>query len=202
MRRSFATGVGTGDDSSPTENDCPARGAGRDDSNPGTSGSSDSRRPIPDATLTLEPGWFSTSSGLLGELTETCVLKSRSPSCAASDRGSEGCAVLSLFPLRPLTHVAVDPSLELRGVWLDMFVRVVSVHDLILLGRYRRMSSRADGRQAMMMPVVISTLDQVASQVRSSAGIGDVLVHVGQPHRTMSRILPASDYLQVAEELA
>lgn len=54
----------------------------------------------------------------------------------------------------------------------------------------------------MMMPTAISTLDQVASQVRSSAGIRGVLVHVAQPHRTMSRIFPASDHLQMVEELA
>jgi hypothetical protein len=119
-----------------------------------------------------------------------------------SDSGTEGCALLSLFPLRPLTHVAVDPTLELRVVWVDLVVRVALFQALILLGRYRRMSSRADGRQAMMMPTVISTLDQVASQVKSSAGIRGVLVHVVQPHRTMLRIMPASDHLQVVEELA
>lgn len=50
----------------------------------------------------------------------------------------------------------------------------------------------------MIMPTVISTLDQVASQVRSSARGGKcVLVHVAQPHRTMSRKASASDHLQV-----
>lgn len=51
----------------------------------------------------------------------------------------------------------------------------------------------------MIIPTVISTLDQVASQVRSSAGITGVLAHVAQPHRTMSRIFPASDHLQMVE---
>lgn len=75
----------------------------------------------------------------LGPVMETCVEPTRSLSnCDASDSGTEGCPLLSLLPLRPLTHVAVDPTFELRAVRLERAVRVVRValfHAAILLGR-------------------------------------------------------------------
>lgn len=187
IRLSFALGIGTGGVSSKPV-DCPAA-AGRDDSKPGTSGTSESRRPSPDATLDPAPTWC-TPFEAPGPVTETCVEHVRSLSkCEASDSGTDGCALLSLLPLRalrPLTHVAVDPTFELRAVRLERFVREALCdalcealcHAEILFGRYRRKRSLAAGRQAMMMPTVISTLDQVASQVRSSASLGRMLAHV------------------------
>lgn len=180
IRLSFALGIGIiGLSSKP--DDRPAA-AGWDDSKPGTSGTSESLRPSPDATLGPVPR-CGAAFAAPGPVTEVCVEHVRSLSkCEASDSGTEGCVLLSLLPLRalrPLTHVAVDPTLELRAVRLERFVREALCeapcealcHAEILLGRYRRKSSLAAGRQAMMMPTVISTLDQVASHVRSSASL-------------------------------
>lgn len=140
IRLSFATGVGAGGVSSTRPDDDPAAAAaaaGWEDSNPGTSGSSDSLRPpSPDATLGPAPRWF-TALDALGEVTETCVEHARSLSkCEASESGTEpGCGSLSLLPLRPLTHVAVDPTFELRAVRLERVVREALFHAAILLGR-------------------------------------------------------------------
>lgn len=141
MRLSFALGVGIGGVSS-WPDDCPtaAAAAGRGESNPGTSGSSESRRTSPDATLEPRPGCC-TAFEALGEVTETCVEQARSLSkCEASASGTEGWGgLLSLLPLMPLTHVAVDPCFELRAVMverrLERVAREASFHAAILLGR-------------------------------------------------------------------
>lgn len=68
-----------------------------------------------------------------GPLTETCVEHGRALSkCEASDSGTGGCvALLSLFPLRPLTH---DPPFELRVAWLERVAREALCHAEILFG--------------------------------------------------------------------
>lgn len=135
IRLSFGNGVGTGGVSS-TPDDCPAA-AGWEDSNPGTSGTSESLRPSPDATLEPAPGLCTALEA--PPVTDTCVENLRSLSkCEASDSGTEGCLLLSLLPLRPLTHVAVDPPFELRVGRLARLARLVRdawFHAAILLGR-------------------------------------------------------------------
>lgn len=133
IRLSFGSGIGTGGVSSKPD-DCPTA-AGWDDSNPGTSGSSDSLRPSPDATLEPAPGCCAALEPL-SPVMETCVEPTRSLSkCEASDNGTEGCPLLSLLPLRPLTHVAVDPPFELRVGRLERVVREALFHAAILVGK-------------------------------------------------------------------
>lgn len=132
----MAVGIGIGGVSSWAD-DC-AAAAGWDDSNPGTRGSSDSRRVSPDVTLDPAPPGLEEAAA---PVTETCVEPARSLSkWEASDSGTEGACVLmlSLLPLRPLTHVAVDPTFELRGVELERVVRealCALCHAAILFGR-------------------------------------------------------------------
>lgn len=145
IRLSLAIGVGIGGVSSYAD-DC-AAAAGWYDSNPGTSGSSDSRRVSPDAALDPAPPGLEEAAA---PVTETCVEPARSLSkWEASDSGTEGACVLllSLLPLRLLTHVAVDPSFELRAVDPTFELRAVELervvrealcalcHAAILLGR-------------------------------------------------------------------
>lgn len=54
----------------------------------------------------------------------------------------------------------------------------------------------------MMMPTVISTLDHVASQVRSSAGMRCVSPRGPAASHDVTYVSPASDHLQIVEEMA